>query len=144
VGHLEGAAGIVGLVKLVLSLSHGQLPPTRNFSEPHPDIDLETLRLQIQTQREPWPVDAPLAAVSSFGMGGTNCHLVLGPPPPARTDRSPQNQGDRNLDLVPWVLSARSEEALRMQASALHFFVSSRPGLRARDVGLSLATTRTV
>src|SRR5699024_8388198 len=72
------------------------------------------------------------------------CHLVLGPPPPARTDRSPQNSGDRNLDLVPWVLSARSEEALRMQASALHFFVSSRPGLRARDVGLSLATTRTV
>ncbi|MEU0491781.1 SDR family NAD(P)-dependent oxidoreductase [Nocardiopsis sp. NPDC006139] len=144
VGHLEGAAGIVGLVKTVLSLSHGQLPPTRNFSEPHPDIDLEALRLSPQTRREPWPVDAPLAGVSSFGVGGTNCHLVLGPPPPAKSDRSGPAAGEGALSPVPWVLSARSEEALRAQASALHFFVSSRPGLRAQDVGLSLATTRTV
>ncbi|WP_227014641.1 MULTISPECIES: type I polyketide synthase [Nocardiopsis] len=144
IGHLEGAAGIVGLVKTVLSLSHGQLPPTRNFAAPHPDIDLETLRLSPQVRREPWPADAPLAGVSSFGMGGTNCHLVLGPPPPVQAGRAGSATGEGTLDPVPWVLSARSEGALRAQASALHFFVSSRPGLRAQDVGLSLATTRAV
>ncbi|WP_304453835.1 type I polyketide synthase [Nocardiopsis sp. YSL2] len=144
IGHLEGAAGIVGLVKAVLSLSYGQLPPTRNFAEPHPDIDLEALRLSPQTRREPWPAEAPLAGVSSFGMGGTNCHLVLGPPPPPKADRSGAITGETALDPVPWVLSARSEEALRAQASALHHFVSARPGLLAQDVGLSLARTRAV
>ncbi|WDZ93832.1 type I polyketide synthase [Nocardiopsis sp. HUAS JQ3] len=144
VGHLEGAAGIVGLVKTVLSLSHGQLPPTRNFTRPHPGIDLEALRLSPQLRREPWPADAPLAGVSSFGMGGTNCHLVLGPPPPVHTDRPGAATGEGGIDPVPWILTARSEEALRAQASSLHFFVSSRPGLRVQDVGLSLATTRTV
>ncbi|RKS10384.1 acyl transferase domain-containing protein [Nocardiopsis sp. Huas11] len=144
IGHLEGAAGIVGLIKTVLSLSHGQLPPTRNFAEPHPDIDLEALRLSPQTRREPWPPDAPLAGVSSFGMGGTNCHLILGPPPPSKAERSGATTGETTLDPVPWVLSARSEEALRAQASALHHFVSARPGLLAQDVGLSLAGTRAV
>ncbi|WP_262391856.1 type I polyketide synthase [Nocardiopsis sp. CNR-923] len=144
VGHLEGAAGVVGLVKTVLSLSHQQIPPTRNFAEPHPDIDLEALRLSPQTRRVPWPVNSPLAGVSSFGVGGTNCHLVLGPPPAVLADRPGTGTGDGVLDPVPWVLSARSEEALRAQASSLHFFVSSRPGLRAQDVGLSLATTRSV
>ncbi|MCY9782445.1 SDR family NAD(P)-dependent oxidoreductase [Nocardiopsis sp. EMB25] len=144
IGHLEGAAGIVGLVKTVLSVAHGQLPPTRNFESPHPDIDLARLRLSLQTGREPWPADAPLAGVSSFGMGGTNCHVIVGPPPPHQPDTSGKGVGEGTLDPVPWVLSARSEAALRAQAAALHAHVSARPGLRAEDVGLSLATTRTV
>ncbi|WP_116244242.1 type I polyketide synthase [Nocardiopsis sp. FIRDI 009] len=144
IGHLEGAAGIVGLVKTVLSVAHGQLPPTRNFAAPHPAIDLERLRLSPQLHREPWPADAPLAGVSSFGMGGTNCHLVVGPPPPRQPEPVGKGRGESALDPVPWVLSARSEAALRAQASALHAHVSARPGLRAEDVGLSLATTRTV
>ncbi|MEU3019158.1 SDR family NAD(P)-dependent oxidoreductase [Nocardiopsis sp. NPDC007018] len=144
VGHLEGAAGIVGLLKVVLSLSHGLLPPTRNFSTPHPEIDLEGLGLLPQTAREPWPTDAPLAGVSSFGMGGTNCHLVLAPPPRRSPDTSQQSPGEGALDPVPWVLSAGSDDALRAQASVLHSFVSKRPGLRPEDVGYSLATTRTV
>lgn len=126
VGHLEGAAGIVGLVKTVLSLSHGQLPPTRNFSEPHPDIDLEALRLSPQTRREPWPVDAPLAGVSSFGVGGTNCHLVLGPPPPAKSDRSGPAAGRGRCPLSPGccppVRRRRCARRLR------HCTSSSRPG----------------
>ncbi|MEU5857123.1 SDR family NAD(P)-dependent oxidoreductase [Nocardiopsis dassonvillei] len=143
VGHLEGAAGVVGLVKTVLSLDHQQIPPTLNFAEPHPDIDLDGLGLSVQTRREPWPTHTPLAGVSSFGMGGTNCHLVLGPGPvPERTGSDPVTK--RVLDPVPWVLTARSPEALRAQASALHAYVSSRPGVRAHDVGLSLATTRDV
>ncbi|WP_236567825.1 MULTISPECIES: type I polyketide synthase [unclassified Nocardiopsis] len=144
IGHLEGAAGVAGLLKVVLSLSHGQLPPTRNFASPNPGIDLERLGLSPQTEREPWPADAPLAGVSSFGMGGTNCHLVLGPPPPPRPERTEPSAAEGALDPVPWVISARSEAALRAQAAALHAFVSARPGLRAEDVGLSLATTRAV
>ncbi|GAB3742438.1 SDR family NAD(P)-dependent oxidoreductase [Nocardiopsis nanhaiensis] len=144
VGHLEGAAGIVGLLKVVLSLSHGLLPPTRNFDTPNPAIDLEGLGLAPQTVREPWPTDTPLAGVSSFGMGGTNCHLVLAPPPRRSTETPSQTPGEGTLDPVPWILSARSEDALRAQASVLHSFVSKRPGLRPEDVGFSLATTRTV
>ena len=145
IGHLEGAAGIVGLLKVVLSLSYGLVPPTRNFVTPNPEIDLEALRLLPQTSREAWPHAKPLAGVSSFGMGGTNCHLVLAPAPPQRSReaaRQPLEEGV--LDPVPWVLSGRSENALRAQASVLHSFVSKRPGLRAEDVGYSLATTRTV
>ncbi|SHI77546.1 Acyl transferase domain-containing protein [Nocardiopsis flavescens] len=142
VGHLEGAAGIVGLVKTVLALEHQQIPPTLNFTEPAPGIDLDALGLAVQTRREPWPGRAPLAGVSSFGMGGTNCHLVLGPAPAGR--RAAEATAARALDPVPWVLSARSEEALRDQASALHAHVSAHPGLTARDIGFSLATTRDV
>ena len=142
IGHLEGAAGIVGLLKVVLSLSHGQLPPTRNFAVPNPDIDLEALRLRPQVDREPWPTERPLAGVSSFGMGGTNCHLVLGPPPPESPEHAGPGLGENALDPVPWVLSARSEAALRAQASVLHSYVSQRSGLRAEDIGYSLATTR--
>ncbi|CAL9423286.1 hypothetical protein SUDANB121_01914 [Nocardiopsis dassonvillei] len=142
VGHLEGAAGIVGLVKTVLALEHRQIPPTLNFTGPAPGIDLDALGLAVQTRREPWPAHAPLAGVSSFGMGGTNCHLVLGPAP---ADRSTgEGPVTRTLDPVPWVLSARSEEALRAQASALHAHVSTHPGPKARDIGFSLATTRDV
>ena len=141
IGHLEGAAGIVGLLKVVLSLSHGQLPPSLNYERPNPAIDMDGLRLAPQVTREPWPAQTPFAGVSSFGMGGTNCHLVLGPPP-RTSDGVPG--GDGHLDPVPWVLSARSEQALREQASALHRFVSARPGVRPEDVGVSLATTRTV
>ncbi|MDT0327638.1 SDR family NAD(P)-dependent oxidoreductase [Nocardiopsis lambiniae] len=142
VGHLEGAAGIVGLVKTVLALEHQQIPPTLNFTEPAPGIDLDALGLTVQTRREPWPGHAPMAGVSSFGMGGTNCHLVLGPAP---ADRSAgEGPITRTLDPVPWVLSARSEQALRAQASALHAHVSAHPGLKAHDIGFSLATTRDV
>ncbi|MFY7067272.1 type I polyketide synthase [Nocardiopsis changdeensis] len=146
VGHLEGAAGIVGFVKTVLALEHRTLPPSLNFSEPHPDIDLEALHLSVQTADEPWPAHAPLAGVSAFAMGGANCHLVLGPAPlpePGAAEHR-STAGPRVLDPVPWVLSARSQAALREQASALHAHVSSRTGTRPQDVGFSLATTRDV
>ncbi len=83
-GHLEAAAGIVGLIKTALAIDRRQLPPSLNFRSPHPDIPLDALRLRVQQQLEAWPrADRPLlAGVSSFGVGGTNCHLVLSEPPP--------------------------------------------------------------
>ncbi|MET7433373.1 beta-ketoacyl synthase N-terminal-like domain-containing protein, partial [Streptomyces flaveolus] len=80
VGHLEGAAGLVGLLKTALAVSRRRLPASLNFRSPHPDIPLAELGLAVQTEDTAWPHDErPLiAGVSSFGMGGTNCHVVVG------------------------------------------------------------------
>ncbi|MGQ5668544.1 type I polyketide synthase, partial [Streptomyces sp. ECR2.10] len=79
IGHLEGAAGIAGLVKTVLSLRHGRIPASLNHEQPNPAIPLDDLNLRVATAPLPWPDGATprRAGVSSFGMGGTNCHVVL-------------------------------------------------------------------
>ncbi|WP_322769857.1 polyketide synthase, partial [Frankia sp. Cr1] len=79
VGHLEGAAGITGLIKVLLALRHRELPPSLNFEVPNPRIPLEELNLRVHTELGRWarPGEPLTAGVSSFGMGGTNCHLVL-------------------------------------------------------------------
>ncbi|MFD2765790.1 beta-ketoacyl synthase N-terminal-like domain-containing protein, partial [Micromonospora eburnea] len=142
VGHLEGAAGIVGLLKAVLSIHHRLLPPSLNHRTPHPDIPLDRLNLRVQTTLTPWPGDRPLVAgVSSFGMGGTNCHVVLAEP--AAAAPAPISEAESDHRLVPWLISARSESALRGQASRLRDHLSSRADLATVDVGRSLATTRT-
>jgi len=121
VGHLEGAAGIVGLLKAALSIRHREIPPSLNFETPNPDIDLDGLGLRVQTAHGPWPrPDAPLlAGVSSFGMGGTNCHVVLSEPPtPAVDPVHPHRPADPH-QLLPWVLSGRTPPALRAHAAPL-------------------------
>ncbi|MEU1430353.1 type I polyketide synthase [Nocardia sp. NPDC005746] len=137
IGHLEGAAGLAGLLKVLLCLRNRQLPPSLNFSDPNPAIPFGELNLAVQTELSEWPEPtAPLlAGVSSFGMGGTNCHLVVGEAP----EREPVTAAGRTLAVVPWVLSARTPEALASQAKRLAELAS--PDLA--DVGWSLATTRT-
>jgi len=138
VGHLEGAAGIAGLLKTALGLTHGRIPPSLNFTTPSPRIPLEELRLRVVTEPEPWPGGDALAGVSSFGMGGTNCHLVLtGPPEPEPGEET------KSVRPAPWVVSGRTASALRAQARRLEEFVTADPGLDPADVGFSLATTRT-
>ncbi|MEU7786522.1 type I polyketide synthase [Amycolatopsis sp. NPDC049159] len=132
VGHTEAAAGITGLVKVVLALRHRKLPPTPGFETSA--IPLAELGLRVQTSLSDWPEPGrPLVAgVSSFGMGGTNCHLVL-QEPPAREKAAPDVP-----HALPFLLSARTPEALRDQASQL----STMSEMDTVDVGLSLATTR--
>lgn len=79
VGHLEGAAGIVGLIKAALAIEHREIPASLNFEQPNPEIPLEELRIRVRDSHGAWPDAArPLVAgVSAFGMGGTNCHLVV-------------------------------------------------------------------
>ncbi|WP_436764123.1 SDR family NAD(P)-dependent oxidoreductase [Streptosporangium sp. V21-05] len=94
VGHLEGASGIVGLLKVALSIAHRRIPASLNFETPNPEIPFDRLNLRVQSGTGPWPrSDRPLVAgVSSFGMGGTNCHVVLAEPPltePLSTEPSP-------------------------------------------------------
>lgn len=79
VGHLEGAAGIAGLIKVALSIEHRHIPPSLHCEPPNPLIQFAALRLRVPTQLTPWPLaGAALAGVSSFGWGGTNCHVLLG------------------------------------------------------------------
>ncbi|SEL30530.1 type I polyketide synthase [Streptacidiphilus jiangxiensis] len=89
IGHLEAAAGVAGLAKVALSLHHRALPPSLHFETPNPHIDFAALRLTVPTGHQPWPsVDGrpALAGVSSFGIGGTNAHLVLEAAPAAPPD----------------------------------------------------------
>ncbi|MFJ2782103.1 type I polyketide synthase [Kitasatospora sp. NPDC087315] len=147
VGHLEGAAGITGLLKTVLSLRHRELPPSLNFETPNPAIALDALNLRVQTELEAWtrPDDGPLiAGVSSFGMGGSNCHMVLSSwsgtaRPSATSPAAPGGTGS----VVPWVVSGKSPAALRAQAARLREQVAASPELSPVDVGFSLATART-
>ncbi|MEU5417483.1 type I polyketide synthase, partial [Streptomyces clavifer] len=159
VGHLEGAAGMVGLLKALLSLTHREIPASLNFETPNPAIDLDGLGLRVPRELGPWPhPDHPLVAgVSSFGMGGTNCHIVLTEAP--APDRAPTadapaaaaGTGDAAAGdaaageapaVLPWVLSGRDTEALRAQARKLRTFAPTSEAEPA-DVGWSLLTTRT-
>ncbi|MFD7559466.1 SDR family NAD(P)-dependent oxidoreductase, partial [Streptomyces sp. NPDC059835] len=134
VGHLEGAAGVVGLIKAALAVRHGVVPASLNFESPNPAIDLDALNLRVQTETGVWDEERRVAGVSSFGMGGTNCHLVLRNV--AEVEREPVEQPA----LVPWVVSGKTAAALREQAANLAAF----EGGSLLEVGYSLATTRTV
>ncbi len=140
IGHLEGASGIAGLIKTVLSLRSGELPASLNFDTANPQIPMDALGLRVQSTRSPWTAtDQPrTAGVSSFGMGGTNCHLVLTQAPALD---EPGGRGTRRPAC--WVLSGRDEKALQGQARSLRSHLHARPDLDVADVGYSLAKTRT-
>ncbi|WP_145871328.1 type I polyketide synthase [Streptomyces capillispiralis] len=145
IGHLEGAAGIAGLIKTLLALHHRHLPPSLNFETPNPAIPLADLGLDVHREPAAWPrPDRPLVAgVSSFGMGGTNCHVVLAEAPATPDTQDPDGTPAGPSAVLPWVVSAAGDAALRAQAGRLHAHVTAT-GPSARDVGWSLATSRTV
>jgi acyl transferase domain-containing protein len=142
IGHLEGAAGIAGLLKLALSIEHRELPASLHFRTPNPRIPLDELRLRVVGTACRWPAqDRPLVAgVSSFGIGGTNCHLVLGEAPVSTPSEiagaTPAGQDPA------WVLSARSAESLRSQARRLRPRVDEAQCVDPEIVALSLVRTR--
>ncbi|MEV4743883.1 type I polyketide synthase [Streptomyces sp. NPDC049555] len=142
VGHLEGAAGIVGLLKTLLALDHGQLPPSLNFATPNPRIPLAELGLAVQRELTDWPGgDAErIAGVSSFGMGGTNAHVVLtsAPAPAPRPEAGP------GPAVTPWAVSARTRDALAAQAGKLQAHVAADGCASPAGIGHALLTTRTV
>ncbi|MFG2019283.1 type I polyketide synthase [Actinomadura geliboluensis] len=144
IGHLEAAAGIAGLIKAALALRHRFLPPSLNFASPNPAIDLDAANLSVQVEPEDWPSGTPVAGVSSFGMGGTNCHVLLG-----ATSAETSTVADTGPaaavppEWTPWVLSAASRRSLRAQATRLREHVGGGSASALGDVGWSLATTRT-
>ncbi|MBL0387099.1 amino acid adenylation domain-containing protein [Tumebacillus sp. ITR2] len=83
VGHLDAAAGVAGLIKTALALKHRELPPSLNFKEPNPALNLETSPFYVNAEHRPWVVESGIrrAGVSAFGIGGTNAHVILEEPP---------------------------------------------------------------
>ncbi|MFJ6217177.1 SDR family NAD(P)-dependent oxidoreductase [Streptomyces sp. NPDC092296] len=150
VGHLEGAAGLVGLLKAALSVAHRRIPASLHFERPNPAIPLAELGLRVRTEEGPWPrEDLPLVAgVSSFGMGGTNCHVVVAEPafpePAAPDAAAGPESGGRGSAPLPWVVSARDGRALRGQAARLRDRLGGAPAVRPLDTAYSLAATRTL
>ncbi len=117
IGHLEAAAGIAGLIKVVLSLAAEQIPQSLNFETPSPHIPWDQLKVKVAAQRRPWPrgSEARIAGVSAFGFSGTNAHLIVEEAPrPVRRAEARSEQGPRWL-----ALSAKSEIALARQREAL-------------------------
>ncbi|MDY7229485.1 non-ribosomal peptide synthetase/type I polyketide synthase [Hyalangium rubrum] len=140
IGHLESAAGIAGLTKVVLALQHGEIPPQVHFKKLNPHISLEGSSFHIPTQREPWPQEpgGRFAGISSFGFGGTNAHVIVGEAPrrPAASPSGP----DRTSHLL--TLSAKSEQALRAVAQQYHARLTDLGAPAVADVCFTANTGR--
>ncbi|WP_328410832.1 type I polyketide synthase [Nocardia sp. NBC_00403] len=140
IGHLEGASGIAGLIKTVLSLTHRELVASLNFETPNPLIPLADLGLRVVTGTENWPVaTVRRAGVSSFGMGGSNAHVIVEEAPAVGSAASTV---DGAAGAVPWVVSARSEEGVRAQAARLREWLLRHSESDVADVAYSLLATR--
>ncbi|WP_223268301.1 type I polyketide synthase [Streptosporangium nondiastaticum] len=153
-GHTQAAAGVAGVIKTVLAMHHGLLPRTLHVDGPPSLADGSGGPVRVLTEARPWPREdgrTRRAGVSSFGLTGTNAHVILEEAPgeggtgseagTTGTARAgaPEPAGDA---AAPWILSARSRAALRAQARRLAEHVRADPGLPARDIAHSLATTR--
>ncbi len=136
IGHLEAAAGVAGLIKVVLALHHGQIPPHLHFAAPNPLIPWAELAVQVPTTPSSWPDGRRVAGVSSFGFGGTNAHVLL----EAAPDRLAPSASaiERPAHLL--TLSARSDAALRALAGRYAAHLSAQTALS--DVCFTANTTR--
>ncbi|MCA9130092.1 MAG: HAD-IIIC family phosphatase [Planctomycetales bacterium] len=137
VGHLDVAAGVAGLIKLCLAMKHQAIPPSLNFEKPNPNIDFERSPFFVNTRLRPWLIgELPRrAGLSSFGVGGTNAHIVVEEPP-----THPDIPSKRRYH--PLVLSGRSEGALQNQCQELASFLETDPNADLADVAYTLACGR--
>jgi acyl transferase domain-containing protein/NADPH:quinone reductase-like Zn-dependent oxidoreductase/NAD(P)-dependent dehydrogenase (short-subunit alcohol dehydrogenase family)/acyl carrier protein len=149
IGHAQCAAGMAGVMKVVLALRHHVLPQTLHAEAASPHIDWSEGTVRLLTEAVPWTANGHprRVGVSSFGLSGTNAHLVIEESPAA--DHGPVTETDGPVPVllprVPaWVVSARSAAGLAAQASRLAGFLAARPELDPDDVAWSLATTRSV
>ncbi|TDV47980.1 type I polyketide synthase [Actinophytocola oryzae] len=139
-GHAQAAAGVAGVIKVILAMRRERLPATLHVDRPTSHVDWSAGSVRLLTEAAPWPrTDRPRrAGVSSFGVSGTNAHVIIEEPPTvpaaARASVEPAT--------LPWVLSARTPAALAAQAERLRAHLDTRPDLRPLDLAFSLATGR--
>ncbi|NVJ15823.1 type I polyketide synthase [Myxococcus sp. AM010] len=127
-GHTEAAAGIAGLLKTILSLHHREIPPHLHFQKPSPNVDWEAFNLRVPTTCMPWPEGRPAAGVNSFGVSGTNVHIVLGPAPV----RVAPESVDAGAHLL--LVSAGSKEGLERRIEALRPYLQTATPAALRDL----------
>ncbi|WP_408056289.1 type I polyketide synthase [Streptomyces mesophilus] len=146
-GHTMAAAGVGGVIKTVMAMRHGHLPKTLHVGEVSRHVDWSSGAVEVLAEGREWPrgQGPRRAAVSSFGVSGTNAHVVLEEAP--REEAPHQGRPDTEPTaaaggVVPWVLSAKSAKAVQEQAARLAEFVAADPGLDVADVGHSLVTSR--
>ncbi|MFI1770059.1 type I polyketide synthase, partial [Streptomyces sp. NPDC020800] len=150
IGHSMAAAGVAGVIKMVLALRHGMLPRTLHVDEPSPQVDWSAGAVRLLTDARPWPGDdgrVRRAGVSSFGISGTNAHAILEEAPDSADETLTADAGVSRVDgagPVPWVVSARSEAGLRAQARALADFVRAGSCRDLAAVGAGLVRGRAV
>ncbi|MEU0934082.1 acyltransferase domain-containing protein [Embleya sp. NPDC005971] len=142
IGHAQAAAGVAGVIKMVEALRHGVLPRTLHAEEPTPHVDWSAGAVRLLTQARPWPQTGRprRAAVSAFGVSGTNAHVILELPEAGA--EIPERDATPEPVTLPWVLSAKTPDALRAQADRLTERLAVDPSPRTADVGFSLASTR--
>ncbi|MFE5586383.1 SDR family NAD(P)-dependent oxidoreductase [Kitasatospora sp. NPDC056531] len=149
-GHTGAAAGVAGVIKMVMAIRNARLPKTLHVDRPTPNVDWSAGAVELLTEERQWPQTgaARRAAVSSFGVSGTNAHVILEQAPEAAEDEEPAEQpatpaaAPAELPALPWLVSGRSEQGLRAQARKLLDQLTEHPQAAA-DVAYSLATTRT-
>ncbi|MEV0019447.1 type I polyketide synthase [Streptomyces tendae] len=142
IGHAQAAAGVSGVIKSVLAIRNGVMPQTLHVDQPSPQVDWEAGQVRLLTEAREWPeLSRPRrAAVSSFGISGTNAHVIIEEAPQAD---EPEQASGEDLPVVPLLLSATGPEALARQAGRLHDHLTGlAPAPDLRDVAFSLATTR--
>ncbi|MEU6479266.1 beta-ketoacyl synthase N-terminal-like domain-containing protein [Streptomyces sp. NPDC047017] len=142
-GHTQAAAGAAGVIKMVQALRAGVLPRSLHIDAPSPHVDWSAGAVELLTENRPWPAgDRPRrAAVSAFGISGTNVHVIIEEAPAAEPAAAAAAAGP--LPVIPWTLSGRTPAAVRAQAARLLAHARSHPGLDPADIGHSLATRRT-
>ncbi|KUN20185.1 hypothetical protein AQJ23_35025 [Streptomyces antibioticus] len=140
-GHSQAAAGVAGVIKMIEAMHHGELPRSLYAEEPSPHVDWSEGAVRLLDRPRPWPHrDRPRrAAVSSFGIGGTNAHLIIEEPQSEAT----AGNGNRLGAAAPWLVSGGDEAGLRAHAGKLAEALAGVTDDEALDVAYSLATTRT-